>query len=92
MGANRALYVSIARPQAHMGANRALYVSIARPRHTWELTEFKNRKSIFFSYDIYGFAINKIYKKTSICISRFFGGIKVVEKLFFVGENKSRYE
>ena len=57
---------------------------------------FKNRKSTFFSYNIYGFAINRICKKNStICISRFFCGVKLlnfVEKLFFVGENKSHYE
>ena len=31
-------------------------------------------------------------KNSTICISRFFGGVKVVEKLFFEYENKSRSE
>ena len=48
----------------------------------------KNRKKKF-SYNIDGFAINRIYTRNStICISRFFGGVKVVEKLFFECENK----
>ena len=35
----------------------------------------KNIFKILFSYNIYGFAINRIYKKNStICVSRFFGG------------------
>ena len=35
----------------------------------------KIEKKYFVSYDIYGFAINRIYKRTStICISLFFGG------------------
>ena len=46
-----------------------------------------------FSYNIYGFAINRIFKKNStIYISRLFGGVQFVEKLFFECENKSRYE
>ena len=51
---------------------------------------FKNRKSIFFSYDIYGFTLNRIYKKTLRYVYLGFSvGIKVVKKLFFVGEKKA---
>ena len=43
----------------------------------------------FFSYDIFGFAINRIYKKTIQYVYLGFSvGVKVVEKLFFVGENQ----
>ena len=55
---------------------------------------FKNiKKKFFFSYDIYGYAINRIYKKTLQYVYLGFSvGVKVVKKLFFVGENKSRCE
>ena len=46
-----------------------------------------------FSYDIYGFAINRIYKKKlQYVYLGFFGEVKVVDKLFFECENKSRCE
>ena len=46
-----------------------------------------------FSYNIYGFAINRIYKKNyNMYISVFRWGVKVVKKLFFECENKSRCE
>ena len=51
----------------------------------------KNRKKNFFSYNIYGFAINRIYKKTLQYVYLSFSvGVKVVEKLFFKCVNKSR--
>ena len=51
----------------------------------------KNRKKIFVSYDIYGFAINRIYtKKTLQCLYLGFSvGVKVVEKLFFECDKKN---
>ena len=51
---------------------------------------FKNRKKNWFSYDIYGFGINRIYKKTlQYVYLGFLVRVKVVEKLFFIGENKA---
>ena len=50
-------------------------------------------ESQYFFYDIYDFAINRIYKRNLQYVYLGFSeGFKVVEKLFFVGENKSRCE
>ena len=44
----------------------------------------KNRKKLlFFSYNIYGFAINRIYKNSTICISRFFSGGQGRQEIIF---------
>ena len=45
-----------------------------------------------FSYNIYDFAINRIYKKLLYVYLGFSVGVKVVEKLFFECENKRRCE
>ena len=56
--------------------------------HTGPLT--KNRKQIFFSYNNYGFAINRIYKKTLQYVYLGFSlWVKVVEKSFFECETKA---
>ena len=52
-----------------------------------------NRKKYVVSYNIYGFAINRIYQKTLQYVYLGFSmGVKVVEKFFFECENKSRCE
>ena len=52
----------------------------------------KIEKNYFFSYNIYGFAINRMYKNLQYVYLGFSVGVKVVEKLFFEYENKSRCE
>ena len=52
----------------------------------------KMKKKTIFSYNIYGFAINRIYKKLQYVYLGFSVVVKVVEKLFFECENKSRCE
>ena len=42
----------------------------------------KNRQNNF-SYNMYGFAINRISKKTTICISWFLGGIPGRREIIF---------
>ena len=52
----------------------------------------KNKKKSY-SYDIYGFAISIIYKKTLQYVYLGFSvGVKLVEKLFCECENKSHCE
>ena len=56
--------------------------------HTGPLS--KNRKKKFVSYDIYGFAINRIYTKTLQYVYLGFSlGVKVVRKSFFECEKKA---
>ena len=57
------------------------------------LLSLKIENQILFSYDIYGFAINRIYTKTLQYVYLSFSvEVKVIEKLFFLDENKSRCE
>ena len=55
-------------------------------RYTYTLHGLKIGGKKHFSYKIYGFAINRIYKKTL----GFSVGVKVAEKLCYECENKSR--
>ena len=53
-----------------------------------DFTHKTRKKKI--SYNIYGFAINRIYSKNStICISRFFGGGQGRREIIFRCENKT---